>query len=567
MYLNKLYEYALRKNLLQDPDFDEKGRVSWVVRVGRNGEFLNLEQVDSTKEMTVPRQLAHNNSISALFLVDISRYVLGVGPDTKGRNPQCAAAFLSRTREVADATQDEGVRAVVRFLENHVEDALRRRPREQWTGSETLAFCYSPDDKILVHQRPKVVAYWRAVRSESDGTKATCLVTGRSCVPVSLHGGVFFRGSLARMVSFNLGASESHNLEKHNLAPMSREAAEGYVAALRYMLDRAPGSKSRYRQGIELGTTAVLFWTNNDHPLEDLLKQAVSPADDEAELVGQALFKGDTALQTFGDTPFYALAIDSNQSRIVVRDWFEDTAGSVLRNLQAFYRDLQYLSPDPTPISLGRLVSALGIAEGRQRQLYGDLLRSALRGSPLPPSLLYLALHAYAKPPRSGDIPQAVSSRRRVLCRILKMILMRPPYNLEIPVLLQLDRKDKPYLLGRLLCVLDHLHKAANHAGVTPLRDRYLAITRMTASIFSDLCANKSRNVTRSQRHDLDKMYRQITDQIEGDYPLSLSKVEAAAFWLGYDQQDNFFYLPKEARQAHLIAAGINVNVKEPEKD
>src|SRR5262249_11691792 len=148
---------------------------------------------------------------------------------------------------------------------------IAAHPEHAWTGGEWIAFVLEGDGERPVHDRASVRAYWAKKRSAEGKPGARqevrCLITGELSSPVRTHGNIKrvpnAQSSGATLVTFNADAFTSHGLKQGENAPVSRAAAEGYVTALNWLLDRTEGRRFRY--GIPIGDASVtVFWTREE---------------------------------------------------------------------------------------------------------------------------------------------------------------------------------------------------------------------------------------------------------------------------------------------------------------
>ena len=347
MILGALYDLAQSRKLLDDPDF-EKVPIDFVIRVNDEGKMIALiptkDERDKGIAMAVPRQPKRASGIVSAFLADNSKYVLGLSNKPSDRDAQCLAAFRGLVTEAANTTLDEGLLGLVRFYERlneNLEGLFQLRPREEWSGSERLAFARDEDPSGKIHERPIVRRYWSNQRAcpQNSGEKVCCLVTGQECIPARLHGNI--KGvpntspSGAALVSFNLTAFETHGLSQGSNAPVSPSVAEGYVTALNWLL--ASKGTRRHQYGIRLGNDSVIvIWTRQDAPELGILFQLWDAPSAEATLEKvESPWKG-LKPSEFDDTDFYALTLGGNKARVVVRDWMTSSLGSIKLNLHPF---------------------------------------------------------------------------------------------------------------------------------------------------------------------------------------------------------------------------------------
>src|SRR5438128_10407473 len=93
------------------------------------------------------------------------------------------------------------------------------------------------------------------------------------------------------------------------------------------------------------------------------------------------------------DVRFYALGLAPNVARISVRFWEVSTVAGVAAHIRQHFDDLQIIRSDfdSSYFSLFRLLvstATLGKTENILPNMAGDLMRSVLRGTPYPRSLL-----------------------------------------------------------------------------------------------------------------------------------------------------------------------------------
>jgi CRISPR-associated protein Csd1 len=384
--LQALCELAAREGLLDDPDF-ERHRVDVRIRVARDGSLVAVEQVSEGCEVltsAVPRLPKRSGlAVRSGLLFDVSGYALGAGKDADRR-----AAFRAVAEQAAMATRDPGVRAVARFLgdQNAVRAALSRRP--EWTGAEWVGFALDGASEF-VHERSSVRAYWTALRDsdKGGGARVRCLVSGEIAEPVRLHGSIRMPGTKgATLVSFNEASSCLPGLEQGANAPISRAAAEGYVTALNWRLERV--GDQRHRQGVPLGNGDVLvYWTREANPIIEAMPALL---DSVADLVAAPWRTGapPAGVET---TAFYAAVLGTNRTRVVVREWMETTVADLCTALDAYAADLQLDGDDGRVPTIGALLRAAGDpspAAGAR------IFRAALRGGPFPRELLAPTLRA-----------------------------------------------------------------------------------------------------------------------------------------------------------------------------
>jgi CRISPR-associated protein Csd1 len=536
--LRALYELAEREGLLDDPDL-ERHRVDLRIRLARDGALLAVEQVSEGRDVltsAVPRLPKRSGlAVRPGLLFDVSGYVLGAGKDADRR----ATAFRQLTEQVALATDDAGARAVALFLGNADARRATLASRPEWSGAEWVGFALEGLGAGFVHERPAVRAYWTLQRGRAAGAAAPlrCLVMGAIAEPVRLHGNVRMPGTKgAALVSVNEASARLPGVEQGANAPVSRAAAEGYVTALNWMLERA--GKRPHRQAAPLGDgTVLVYWTREAHPVLDAVPALL---DEVAEIVSAPWRAGWSPLGV-ESAAFYAAVLGTNRTRIVVRDWVETTVTKLCTSLDAYAADLRldgHAAPVPT-------IGALLRAAGEPAPMMGArIFRAAIQGVPFPRELLARVLRALYV---SND---GVPLRTR--CALIKAVLVRLPGDggaREVPMSLDAKKVEVPYLLGRLFAVIEQMQWTAHGATVNAtVRDRYHRAAAATpAMVFPrllDLSVHHGAKIERRRRgRYLELVKAGIVDALPAlPFPQTMSLSDQGLFAIGYyHQRQNLF--------------------------
>lgn len=135
---------------------------------------------------------------------------------------------------------------------------------------------------------------------------------------------------------------------------------------------------------------------------------------------------------------------------------------------------------------------------------------------------------------------------------LLKAYLMRNKQK-EVPVSLDPNRTDRPYLLGRLFAVLEKAQEEAIPGANATIKDRYLAAAAATPGLVFHMLQKNSTNHIAKLKKDPEKKgrafyYEAMTqDIIAGfaDYPKTMKAEEQGLFMIGYYHQRKDFYTKK----------------------
>ena len=562
MILQALYELSRSRGLVKDPLYEKKP-VHGVLEIDAEGRLLALVETQDERgrglDSLVPRGPKRSVNVAPGFLVDNSKYVLGLDAPEKQndeRLARCTEAFRELVARCAQETQDAGAAAVLRFLESkdtHLPWLLKQRSRDKWNGSETLVFSLAGDECSRVHERPAVREWWARQNAEEVGSGEDgqrCLVTGRRAPAARLHPSIKrvpqAQSSGASVVSFNADSFTSHGLDQGENAPVSQEAAVGYATALNWLLEGRPDR--RYQYGIPLGEDAVIvFWTHRDTPMAGQLISLFDPTPKDLERMAESPWRG-LEPEDVDTSAFYAMTLSGNAARVVIRDWLTTTAGKAKANVRRYFEDLRIGSGPEVPVPLRELLRAVTAPSGRglAPDVASRLFRAALLGTPFPDELLGAALRRLRLPPD----PAGESRLLRLRCALIKATLLRMtranPSPKELTVSLDENNNQVPYLLGRLFAVLERLQGVALGDINATIRDRYFGAASMTpAYVFPRLVRLSMHHAAKAEKTGdwLEGVKSRIVGALPAEpFPPSLSYEQQGLFAIGYyHQREDFF--------------------------
>lgn len=611
MILQELCDLADREELLDDPDFEMRP-VSWVVRVGRGGELVGIEDARSPleqkgkkaprfvgKAMRVPRQPGRTSGDRAFFLCDKAEYALGVEPGPAELRSRPAAKLAARfglfreqVHACAHATSDEGVQAVAALLDRVAAGEASFTVPEAVAPNDLFAFVYAPDVDRTVQERPAVRNFWKSLRATGDdeaGGTLRCLVTGE---PIGAPGNFpqlknvpGANSSGAALVSFNAGGFESHGWKGNENAAISRAAAEKAATALNRLLhpafpDPRPASLGQPlpRRNVRLsGETVVCFWTS-DAGSDDFADTFWSALDEpDPQRVGDLLRSPQSGRPTTVDAGrFYALVLGGAQGRVMIRDWYETAVDDAARGLAAYFDDLRVVRNTPPPkgktlphfFPLNRLLGALA-PPGRGGEppaaLAAGMLRAALNSQVrFPVAVLQKAVERARA--EIGRTTWADLERRDARAALIRAVLRRTPSHSEITPDMDPTNRNPGYLLGRLMAVLERLQQTALGNVNATLVDRFFgSASAAPQAVFPRLLKNARHHARKAGDGENARTARWLEGQIDAiiaqmevrddhaygyqGFPPYLDLEQQGLFVLGYHQMRHWLWLPKEQRE------------------
>lgn len=572
MMLQALCAYAEREGL-GDLDF-EKRKVDYQLVLAQDGRFLGLVPMGTPKVRVELEGLpigpkAKNNPGYPNFVVDNAMYVLGTPKDggdaTKKRDnaEKCRLSFRDLIAEAATASGDAGLLALQAFVANDAEikradEALAKvDPKPDGRGDRVLVPLFEPDGSII-SARSGVRKWWvekqeKERAAAAAGTLGRCLVTGALAPIARIHPSTNihpFPGTGAKLIAYDKAPFSSHHLDQGANAAISEVAAQRYMAALEFLIERV-GEPSRRRSALMLDAeTLVVFWTREESAAPKLLLSLFDPVPNAADAVDsvEAVWRGAKPL-TFDPTPFYAMTISPNATRIVVRDWLQSTADVVKKNLESWFAALALGEGEVEPMPLVKMLRALQATSSAANDKRGlppglatRVFRAAVQGSALPTSLLSAALARLRVPPRDREDARFVL-RARVA--VIKAVLLRQ--GKEIGVALDETKEDVPYLLGRLFAVLEKLQLASvgkDREINATIRDKFFGAASATpAHVFPRLLRLSMHHAAKVDGRYYETMKARIIDKLPAlPFPSVLDLTAQGLFAVGYYHQREALY-------------------------
>lgn len=567
--LHRLYE---RRASADDParrlapiGFELK-EIPFILEIDRDGRLIQIRDTRSfegkkkiARAELVPQGIKKTSGIAANLLWDTAEYVLGLVTEIKGKTnkpkriAEQHAAFRTRIADLpADARDDAGVVAVVKFLDALDHSALSQLP--EWEEIRTINPLLSfrlVGDSDLVCQRPAVRAAWlqEVTAAEPDGL---CLVTGKAAAIERLHSsikGVWgAQTSGANIVSFNLDAFNSYGKEQGANAPVGKSAAAMYTTALNSLLAR--GS----RQRVQIGDASTVFWAEEKTALEDDFylvfgepaKDDPSQGADRVKALYESFLSGKYVQAPDAQTRFYVLGLAPNAARIAVRFWHVDTVAALSEKIAQHFRDIAIVhAPHESDApSLFRLLAAcavLGKADNIPPNLGGEVARAILTGSPYPAIWLQAAIRRCRAEQNVGHLRAAA-----IKACLNRSIRHRASGEKELTVSLDNRNPDIAYRLGRLFAVLEKIQEEASPGLNATIRDRYYgAASSAPVTVFTTLLRLKNHHLAKiANRGRVINMERLLGEILEGidDFPAQLPLVGQGRFAIGYYHQRQAFY-------------------------
>ena len=134
--------------------------------------------------MPVPQPAKRTSGIAPNFLWDKTAYVLGVTATEGKRTSREHEAFLNNHRDWLASSNDEGLQALLRFLENWRDDQFAQLGWPEEMKDQNIVFALESErlDNIMIHDRPAAREPLGALgRERTRRTRLPALITGNAC--------------------------------------------------------------------------------------------------------------------------------------------------------------------------------------------------------------------------------------------------------------------------------------------------------------------------------------------------------------------------------------------------
>lgn len=569
--LTEYYETLLENNKVAKQGWC-RAKTAFAVNLNADGSLKGVVTLKEEKERgkkkiwvsserMVPQMVTRSSGISANFLCDNSKYMLGIDREGSGKRVyECFEAARERHLEILKSSNGPMASAIKAFFSTWVPDRAMENDKlqevwEEITDGGNLIF--TMDSSEAQDDEEVRNAWQRFLEQEEEGEKGICLVTGKEDEIARIHGTIKgvqgAQSSGAALVSFNAPAFESYNKEQSYNAPVGKYAAFAYTTALNYLL-------SAKNCSFQLGDTTVVYWAENGEKIyQDVFEWSIEPPKDNQETIKNIFqnLKQHREIDLDGieldvNQKFYILGLAPNAARLSVRFFYENSFGNILNNIQKHYFRMSMVRPsweEREYLGVGRMLYETVNQKSKDKKpvpnLPGAILKSILANTPYPENLYSNTLIRIRA--EQGKITWGRAA-------IIKAYLIQN-HRLqkgEEFVGLNEETNDTPYVLGRIFAVLESIQEEANPGISATIRDRYFnASCANPASVFPILLKLKNSHIRKIERQKegkkiyFEKLLTELTGKI-AEFPRRLTLEEQGHFILGYYHQVQKRYEKKE---------------------
>lgn len=557
-----------------------RAKVSYALDIGSDGQLLGIISLKREEErgkktvwlpqsIMVPEMVSRSSGVSANFLCDNSKYMLGIDADGCGKRiKDCFEAAKKKHLELLNDVTTNAAEAIKNFFLNWDPEQADSHPEiaEKWddiTAGDNLIF---EVDGQYVQDDPMIREAWEASSTGAEGeVEGVCLVTGKHTAIARTHGAIKgvqgAQTSGAALVSFNAPAFESYGKTQSFNAPVGKYAVFAYTTALNALL-------AQRDYVFQLGDTTIVFWAEDgDEVYQDLFGMFMEPEIDNQEIIrgvlsnlqsGRAVDINGIRINT--EQRFYILGIVPNAARLSVRFFYQDSFGNILSNLEKHYKRMEIVRPswdDREYLGVWRMLMEAVNQNSREKKPQSNMasavVEAILSGGRYPENLYQNILIRIRA--EQGRITRGRAG-------IIKAHLIRNCQSKWIKegdfMGLNEQCTNTSYVLGREFAVLEAIQEEANPGINATIKDRYFnAACATPASVFPILLKLKNSHIRKLDKKRI--YFEQLLTELQGKievkegqstaYPQRLSLEEQGMFILGYYHQVQKRYQKKEEKQ------------------
>lgn len=555
----------------------EQGEIDEIVSCQEEVQVSGKKPKPVPKDMVMPKR-TEKPGIDANIIEHRPLYIFGLNfsndgfttEDNTNKAKKSHQDFVTKNLAFIEGIDSPVVNAYRKFIENwrpeeETENRYLLDLGKNYSNSGFAFFLSGEPDKML-HEDSQLREQWEKYYEEKgDGEEeqyvAQCAITGEEAPIARIHGKIRgVSGGLATgnvLISYKNPSENSYGNEQSYNSNISQGAMRKYTEALNYLL------KGRDHK-ITIDDITVIFWAmSKDSGYEDNVMAMLmgQPEGQDGikteEMIKDLLSRGSQLGITerevedkFNDidenVDFYIAGLKPNSSRLSVKFILRKRYGDILMNIARFQGEIQVKEPlkvVPLYWIKGEMVSPKSSNEKVNPDLMTKLFEAVMYNNRFPVALLETLI-------RRVKTDKYINDTRAGL---IKAYLNRNEKE-EIKLALDYENRNQAYLCGRLFAVLEWLQKRALGDLNTTIKDKYFAsAAAKPATVFPKLLTLAQAHIKKldGERNKVyyNKLIGQIINEINDEFPITLSLVDQGKFIIGYYQQNQDFFVKKEDRE------------------
>lgn len=591
--LYKLYEELAKQNQVPRNGW-YMAKVSHRLILDREGNLVEVSDCrtqvtrknktfDIPVEMQCPYGGVRTSGVKAYFLADTPKYLLGLDKDPNNtRSLECFEASKQLHIALLSHCDSPIARAICLYYEKWDPAKAKEHPKIEpkldglWKAN-TLIFSLSDPYAALEDdiEDPDIQKIWDdyALSQKEEHHWGPCLVTGKSHQELTLvHPTIKgINKDKGPLVSYNKESFCSQGFssgEKGLNACISQEATMGYSAALNYLLSDKVHKKN-------LGGTTLVYWSEHGiKAYQDILGDSIfNDGLEEGNNIGVILDqlaegKSVTVDNSIIDPRevFYILGLDTNSGRVIVRYFYRNSFGTIVKNIAKYQSNLRIIgAPANRPIPMWRTIAATKSAKqpdaNASSVLLSSLMTAVFNGTPYPEAIYRnILMRIFAT---QDDSSKGIRKVDYVKASFIKAYLLRnhsERWNKKggLQMTVNEECNEKSYVLGRIFSVLEEIQEAANPGVNATIKDRYFngactnpakvfpILLKLSSVHMQKLGKTKKGWAVNLQKKMENLMAKIAMPTVGTPFPARLTLEEQGAFVLGYYQENKDRYIAKD---------------------
>lgn len=486
------------------------------------------------------------------FMVDKADYIFGMsGSSDKNIHHN---SFKKLIDEVCGNSKDDGVLAVKMFLDNWISgDSVEMEFWNEISGNHGKWIAFRLQGELrFVHERSEVIKLWADYIAREQFPQGISFLDGDVHDLQSQYAQFKF-GSGASLVSFNEVAYESYGKKKGENAPISIEAEFKSSSALKYLFR----SKT---QRLWIGDAVTVFWTERKSEVEVFMGRVLNPAIQDRADAGklnkflEAVRKGNLPNELKEDSRlnFYILGFSVNKARLALRFWHVCSVSELIARLRDHFSNLAMEVSSEKDIPFPGIWHLLKETARETKDispvLGGALIRSILTGANYPQNIFQGVIRRIRAEQSKKISGKSIPNVNYLRASILKAVLQRN-HKKEVPMTLEIERREVAYLLGRLFSVLEKAQLDALGRVNSTIKDRFFSAASATpASVFPRLIRLSQHHIEKAEYGYIsDRRIAEIMEHINV-FPAYMNLQDQGLFAIAYYQQKNALYRKNEPK-------------------
>lgn len=545
---------------------DEPASIEIVI--SNDGSFKKFEVFD--KLMTKAEAITAKKG-KARLLLDKAEEVLGYGEAASAKKH---ALFLTKLDAYNELLEIAPVIAFykdnkVNGIEKALSDFEKSIPDEK-NRIGNMCFRIQGED-IRIHEKKAIIdkIIEKYDSSQAKKEKKKCSICGRSDHPVvdEPHGMIKkVQGGRVEcaLISYNEPAFESYELEGNKNSGICTNCAKTYVEALNWLL--ASGNEIetplksgktkkefRYTNRKNLGPdTAMVFWTKNNEPVDELdFLEAPNPGD-VAKLIESVGSGNEKCGKYLESDKFYACSLSGAAARISIRDWIETSLYGLRESIASWFSDISVAAYDKDLKKIAiRYSKIYDLARCCQRRNSDGSSDSTDTTLPRVATSLWNAALKKTKPPLwiLAKVIQRVCKDDVTADRaaLIKLILKRHNKGGDLVTTenMHMDNPPTAYVFGQIFAKLESIQYHALGDRNAGIRERFFTYAMtLPGAAFGRLFDLNSKHYKKLKNEkpglavNLDKELQELVKEIDvNKMPATFTLEEKGQFAIGYYHQ------------------------------